>query len=110
MTFLVILGFVIFATFAVFGFIDTVYKYKQLNDQHQAVLKQIEEEQEKELRERLQYLAGIESKVETLKSDPEVKKDVLSELMQETAQQVDIDMMLQQEELAKKVSKQYTRR
>jgi len=110
MTILTILGFVAFALFAVFGIIDSYIKIKHLDEQHKELLKKIEEEKEKKLKERLQYLAGIESKVETLKPDPKVDKDILSELMQETAQQVEIDMMAQEEELTKKISKQYTRR
>jgi len=110
MTILTILAFIAFATFAVFGFISSFIKFRELDKQHKELLAKIEEEKEKELRERMQYLAGIQSKVETLKPDPKVDKEVLTELMQETAQEVDIDMMLQQEELTKRVSKQYTRR
>jgi len=114
MTFLVILGFVLFATFAVFGIIDTVYKLRTLSEQHEAVIKQIQEDQEKEKIDRLQYLAGIKTKQEVKPVPQKLGPEIIGELLADT----EVDLLKEIEEDKEKlkkvfhpaVSKQYTRR
>jgi hypothetical protein len=113
MTFLVILGFVLFATFAVFGIIDTVYKLRTLSEQHEAVIKKIQEDQEKEKVDRLQYLAGIKTKSEVKPVPAKLGPEIVGELLADS----EVDLLKDIEEDKEKlknvfypVGKQYTRR
>lgn len=106
MEILVILGFIFFAVFAVFGIIDGIIKMKYLDDNHKATLKRIEEDRDKAERERLQYLAGIKTKAEVTTIPAKLGPDIVGELMQET----EVEVMKELSEKKQKISAQYTRR
>jgi hypothetical protein len=104
MTFLIILGFVLFATLAVFGLIDMLRTIQRVDKLYQERLDQAYEEIEKEHRERLQYLAGIKTKAEVKTVPAKLGPEIVGELLADSQ----VEVLKELEE--KKVSKQYTRR
>jgi hypothetical protein len=114
MTFLVILGFVVFGTLAVFGLIDMLRTIQRVDKLYRERLDQAYEEIEKEHRERMQYLAGIKTKAEVKTVPAKLGPEIIGELLADT----EVDLLKEIEQEKEKfskvshppVSKQYTRR
>jgi hypothetical protein len=114
MTFFTILGFILFATLAVFGLIDFIKTIHRIDKAYQEQIDKVQEELDQEHRERLQYLAGIKSKAEVKTVPAKLGADIVGELLADT--EVDLLKEIEQDkEKLKKVfhpavNKQYTRR
>jgi hypothetical protein len=104
MTFFVILGFVLFATLAVFGLIDFVKTIHRIDKAYQEQIDKVQDELDQAKKERLQYLAGIKVKTEAAQVPVKLGADIVGELLADS--QVEVLKELKD----KKVSKQYTRR
>ena len=64
MAFFTILGFILFATLAVFGLIDFIKTIQKIDRAYQEQIDKVQEELDQAERQRLQYLAGIKVKAE----------------------------------------------
>lgn len=106
MEILIILGFVLFSVFAVFGIINGIIQLRKLNADHNELIKKVEEEKQKEHVARLQYLAGIKTKAEVTTVPAKLGADIVGELMQET----EVEVMKDISDKKQKISAQYTRR
>jgi hypothetical protein len=104
MTFFVILGFVLFATLAVFGLIDFIKAIHRIDKAYQEQIDKIQEELDQAKKERLQYLAGIKTKTDVPQVPAKLGPEIVGELLAES----EIEVLKELEE--KKISKQYTRR
>jgi hypothetical protein len=113
MTFLVILGFVLFGTLAVFGLIDMLRTIQRVDKLYKEKLDQAYDEIEKGHRERMQYLAGIKTKAEVKTVPAKLGPEIVGELLAES--EVDLLKEIEQDKEKLKnvfypVGKQYTRR
>jgi hypothetical protein len=107
MTFFVILGFILFATLAVFGLIDFIKTIHRIDKAYQEQINKVQEELDQAKKERLQYLAGIKTKSEVKPVPAKLGPEIVGELLAES----EIEVL---KEIAEKAvsdaKKQYTRR
>ena len=114
MTILIILGFVAFATFSVFGFVSIMKQINELDNLYKKRIAKLEEEKDKAEVERFQYLAGIKTRAEVPVVPAKLGPDLIGELLADT----EVDLLKEIEEDKEKlkkvfhpaVGKQYTRR
>jgi hypothetical protein len=107
MTFFIILGFIVFATLAVFGLIDFIKTIQRIDRAYQEQINKVQEELDQAKKERLQYLAGIKTKAEVKPVPAKLGPEIVGELLAES----EIEVL---KEIAEKsvsdAKKQYTRR
>jgi predicted PurR-regulated permease PerM len=108
MTFLVILGFVLFGTLAVFGLIDFIKTIQRIDRAYQEQIDKVQEELDQVQRERLQYLAGIITIPEVSQVPVKLEPEIVGELLAES--ETEVWLQIERELKKEATSKQYTRR
>jgi hypothetical protein len=108
MTFLVILGFVLFGTLAVFGLIDFIKTIQRIDRAYQEKIDKVQEELDQVQRERLQYLAGIITIPEVPQVPVKLEPEIVGELLAES--ETEVWLQIERELKKEATSKQYTRR
>lgn len=108
MAFFTILGFILFATLAVFGLIDFIKTIQKIDRAYQEQIDKVQEELDQAERQRLQYLAGIKVKAEAPQVPVKLEPEIVGELLAES--ETEVWLQIERELKKEAVSKQYTRR